>query len=53
MKYQSEVSDVYFYVLGYRSSKAAAIVPEWMGKYLHHDLKYILVILLWAALQDF
>ena len=32
IKTQSEYTDVYYYLLGYRSSKAAAVVPEWLGR---------------------
>ena len=41
-KSQAEVADVYNYVLGYRSAKAAVIVPEWLGKYPYTQIhRYI------------
>ena len=33
VKSQSETSDVFYYNMGYRSDKAKAVVPEWMGEW--------------------
>ncbi len=34
LKSQSNYTDVYYYIMQYRSTKAAAIIPEWLGKSL-------------------
>ena len=32
LKSQSNYTDVYFYILGYRSAAAAVVIPEWLGE---------------------
>lgn len=49
MKSQSKTNDVYFYLLGYRSKKAAPLIPEWLGVPHNGELPYVLG---WPMLQD-